>query len=78
MSDVAAFLVILDKRVCLETAVATMDACRQFKGVIGIRTIYDDTGAEIKLTRGIVDGLRDDLLNDRLRIAADVARDVGA
>jgi hypothetical protein len=66
--DVAAFLVVLDPGLHAETVEATIAAVRQLRGVAGVRTLYDDVGAEVKMIRQIREDVRASTL-ERARAA---------
>jgi hypothetical protein len=59
--DVAAYLVVLDKDLHPEQVEATIAATLQLKGVVGIRTLYDDIGREISGVRKIREEARSEI-----------------
>lgn len=68
MSEIAAFLVVIEKNAHPEQAELAMAAVRQIKGVVGIRTMYNDTGDEIARVREWREDVRLDAV-DRFRQA---------
>ena len=68
---VAAFLVVLEEHIHEERVEATIAAVRQLRGVAGVTTMYNDVGAEVKLTRQVREDVQRDVL-DRARLAGGV------
>lgn len=68
MTTPAAFLVVLSQHAHPDTIEATMDAVRQFRGVAGVVTQYDDVGKEIAAVRAIREETRESVV-ERARLA---------
>lgn len=58
MSQVAGFLVVLNKNVHPDQVELTIAAVRQLHGVAGVRTMFDDAGHEIEAARTERDEIR--------------------
>lgn len=59
MTQVAGFLVVLDKNLHPEQAELTIEAVRQLRGVAGVRTMFDDVGHEITGIRAVQEESRE-------------------
>jgi len=68
MTEVGAFLVVMEPYLHPEQVEHTIAAVRAIRGVAGVRTIFDEVGAEIANIRGI---------RAEARMSADALRLVG-